>query len=149
MNKTTDTHRLYTLLALVLGMMLLSAGPAAAGAGERGELDGWIHGRGAETNDGPATSDGSQREDGWVRGGGLESLSGSSTRQPLPVDGWAVGQGLRSQTSQTPQTTTVVDQPSSTPAPSIPTLAIGLAVAALLGAVVAGVRSHRHAPSAH
>lgn len=148
MNKTTDTHRLYTLLALVLGMMLLSAGPAAAGTGGSGELDGWIHGRGAATNDAPATTDGSQREDGWVRGGGLESLSGSSAQPPLPVDGWAVGQGMRSQT-QPPPTTTLVDQPASTPAASIPTLAIGLAIAALLGVAVAVVRNQRHAPSAH
>ena len=146
MNKTTDTHRLYTLLVLVIGMMLLSAGPAAAGTDVPRELDGWIYGRGAATYDGPSTSDASQREDGWVRGGGLQSLSESTAPQRLLVDGWAIGQGMRSQTVQPAQT--VAEQPSSTTTP-IPSLIVGLIAAALLGAAVAVVRNHRHAPSAH
>ena len=153
MNKTTDTHRLYTLLALVVGVMLLSAGPAAAGtdlpAPQRQdvpEVDGWIYGRGAATYDGSATSDTLQREDGWIRGGGRQSLSEMSHQQRLPVDGWAIGQGMR---SQTVQRAAAADEPRPATAPSISTVVFGLVAAGLLGAVVAVMRNQRHAPSAH
>lgn len=150
MNKTTHAHRLYTVLALVAGMMLLAVIPAVAGTDVPGperhvrELDGWINARLADTNSQPVKSGGPVLDDGWARGGGLRSISAAQA-QPVPVDGWAIGQGMRSQTA--PSSTAV--QSPSTPI-SLSTIVLGLLFAAVLGAGTAAVFGHRrHVPSAH
>lgn len=156
MNNTTHTHRLYTVLALVAGMLVLAAGPAASTTGgpdngtshsETREVDGWIYGRGAATYGDEDTSGSSVSEDGWARGGGLESLTAEKAR-PLPVDGWAIGQGMRAETTQ-PQTAVAPEPSTSTTPISLQTIVLGLLIAAVLGGAAAVLAGHRRqVPSA-